>query len=197
MLELGKVTKPEPEPLSSRPGRAPFGGRKPRGKRSPGPAAGDGAARPGALLRAGLGAPRAAAARTPPPSPATTVSVSPRAPRAAGLTLGARTGDLGSRTRTRPCRTLSQTHTPGQNKERKFSLFRFRVGAFHRPRYPPWPLRARLFSLGTWEVFSSRWFGALAHTGPGFPAHPPPRPLLAGPGEEPRTSASESVLGCC
>lgn len=130
-------------------------GRSP-GKRSRGPAAGEGAAPPrGTLLRAGLGTPRAAAARTPPLSPTATASVSPRAPGAAGLTLGAGTGDLRGRTRTRPRWTLSRTHTPGQNKERKFSLFRFRVGAFHYPPHLRSP-HAHLFSLGTLEVFASR-----------------------------------------
>lgn len=47
------------------------------------------------------------------PFPATSASVPPRAPGAAGLTLGAGTGDLGGWTPTRPRWTLSQSHTPG------------------------------------------------------------------------------------
>lgn len=141
---------------------------------------GEGAARPGTLLREGLGAPRTAAVRTPPLSPATTASVSPRAPGTAGLTLGARTGDLGGRTNAGPAGPCHRPTHPDRTKNGSSLCFTSGSAPFTAHAIPCGP-HAHLFSLGTLEVFSSRWFAVLGPMPPGsaFWLKPAFRPAAA------------------
>lgn len=192
------------------PTQSPSQGRRSPGKRSPGPAAAEGVAPPGTLLREGLGTPRDSAARTPPPSPVTTVSVSPRAAGAAGLTLGTGTGDLGGRTQTRPRWTLSQTHTPGTEQRTEAPSVSLPGRSFfcHLPP-PPWPPHPPVLSrkigglclsvVGNLQAsLARRGFRAgtrTRHCSPPFPPSAKPRPLLAGLGGMPHTSASGRLLG--
>ena len=108
--------------------------------------------------RGGPGDPAGRSGTDTTPSPATTASVPPRAPGAAGLTLGAGTGDLGGRTPTRPRRTLSQTHTPGTEQRTEVPSVSLPGLSFHHHPHLPRSPHIHLFPLGKWKVFASRWF---------------------------------------